>query len=91
MDLDEKKGVYTLEIKSKTILAGDRQLIRRRGRDWVRIVFIASIVLMLVFIIPGMVIRDATTGRSLVYIGLYPSIVANTLGARYAIKRMMSP
>jgi hypothetical protein len=91
IDLDESKGTYVLEIKSKTILAGDRMLIRRRGRDWVRIVFVVSVVLMIIFIVPGMLVKDATTGRSLVYIGLWPSIVANTLGARYAIKRMMSP
>ena len=91
IDLDESKGTYVLEIKSKTILAGDRMLIRRRGRDWARIVFVVSVVLMIVFIVPGMLVQDATTGRSLVYIGLWPSIVANTLGARYAIKRMMSP
>jgi hypothetical protein len=91
IDLDEVKGTYTLEIKSKTILAGDHQLIRRRGRNWTAIVFAASVIAMIVLVIPGMLIHDATTGRSLVYVGLYPSIVANTLGARYVIKRMMSP
>lgn len=92
IDLEETdKGVYTLEVKSKAIFAGDRQLIRRRGRDWTRIVLIASIIVMIAFIVPGMLIKDATTGRSLVYIGVWPGIVANTLGARLMIKRMMSP
>jgi hypothetical protein len=92
IDLDEgNEGVYTLEIKSKAIYTGERQLIRRRGRNWTMIVFVASVVAMIVFIVPGMLIPDATTGRSLVYIGLWPSIVANTLGARLMIKRIMTP
>ena len=90
INIDKTKETYVVEIKSKTILAGDRLLIRRKGRDWVKIVFIVSVVLMILFIVPGMLIPDASIGRTLVYIGFWPSIVANTLGARYAIIRMMS-
>jgi hypothetical protein len=87
-DLKEKNGTYTLEIKSKTIVA-DRQIIRRRGRDWARIVLLVSLAIMLIFVITGMLDRDPVGGRSLVYIGLYPGIVVNTLGARYVIRKLV--
>ena len=89
LDLEEKNGIYTLEIKSKTLIA-DRQIIRRKGRDWVRIVFLFSLAVMLVFVITGMFDPNAIGGRSLVYIGLYPAFVVNTLGARYVIQKLMA-
>jgi hypothetical protein len=89
LDLKEANGTFTLEIKSKTLVA-DRQIIRRKGRDWVRIIFVFSLLVMLVFVVTGMLDPNVTGGRSLVYIGLYPAFVVNTLGARYVIKKLMA-
>jgi hypothetical protein len=89
LDLVETNGVYTLEMKSKTLVATNRQIIKQKGRDWVAIIFLVSLAVMLFFIVIGFLDPDPMSGRQLVYIALYPSFIVNILGARYVIKKLI--
>jgi hypothetical protein len=91
LDLKETNGTYSLELKSKMLVAKDRQIIPRKGRDYVGIIFLVALALMMTFIVVGMLEHNPGLGRSLVYYGLYPAFVVNILGARYVIRKLATP
>jgi hypothetical protein len=77
-------------MNSNTLYSTNRKIVPEKGRDWVAIIFLVSLLVMVVFVFFGVVDHDAGGGRALVYYGLYPAFIVNILGVRYAIKFILN-
>ena len=83
---------YVLGISSIVSVATKGELIRKTsgGRNIVTL-FLIALSLTVALDVVGMLIPDASIGRSLVYLGVYPAILVNIISARYIIRSISKP
>ncbi len=87
LDLKEINGKYVLGISSTVALATKLEPIHEAsGGKNIMILFLVSLSLLVVLDVLGILFFDATVGRTLVYLGEFPAILVNIIGARYIIR-----
>lgn len=90
LDLKEINGKYVLGISSS--VAAKEELVRKgSGRKKIVILFLASLSLAVALDIAGMLLPDASFGRTLIYLGFFPAILVNIISARYIIRNISQP
>jgi hypothetical protein len=91
LDLDLKKnnGKYVLKINSTTAVATKGEPIRKdTGSRNTIIVFSISLAITILLDVGGILLPDASLGRSLVFWGEFPAILVNIISARYIIRNL---
>jgi hypothetical protein len=92
LDLKEIDGKYVLGISSTVAVATKGQLIRKKsGRRNIVMLFLIVLSLTVALDVVGMLLPDASFGRTLVYIGVFPAILVNIVSARYIIRNISQP
>ncbi len=87
LDVKESDGKYVLGINSTVVVGKTGESVRKEteGRN-LMIVFFVTLSLVAVFAIVGILIPNASLGRSFILISVFPAFLANVIGARYIIK-----
>ena len=89
LDLKQDNGKYVLKISSTTMVATKGEPIRKdTGSRNTIIVFSISLALSILLDVGGMLLPDASLGRTLVFWGEFPAILVNIISARYVIKNL---
>jgi len=92
LDLKEINGRYVLGISSTVAVATKGELIRKEtGRRNIVKLFLASLSLAIVLDAVGVLLPNASLGRTLVYLGEFPAILVNIISARYIIRNISQP
>ncbi len=86
LELKKAKGSYVLGITSTVALSGEQ--IRKRQSRKVLIIFLVVLSLLIILDVIGILLPNASTGRTLVYFGEYPAFVVNIIAGRFVIKNI---
>jgi hypothetical protein len=90
LDLKENNGKYVFRISSTTAVATKGEPIRKEtGSRNIIIVFSISLAVTILLDVVGMLLPDASLGRTLVFWGEYPAILVNIIAARYIIRNIV--
>lgn len=88
LDLKETSGTYVLGISSTVALLREGPVpVGPRSRKLLSL-FLVALSLLIVLDVVGMLIPDASLGRTLVYLGEFPAILVNIIAARYIIRNI---
>jgi len=89
LDIKESNGTFVLGINSRVVVGTGSQTVRNEKKSKTLLkVFVIALLLMLAFTIVGMIIPDASLGRSFLAIGEFPAFLVNVIAARYIIKNI---
>jgi len=89
LEIKEINGKYVLGIDSTVLLATKGEQIRKdTGSRNLIIVFLVSLSLTIALAAIGMLLPDASLGRTLVYLSEFPSILVNIISTRYLIRHI---
>lgn len=89
LEIKETNGKYVLGINSTVLLATKGEQIRKdTGSRNLIIVFLVSLSLTVALAAIGMLLSDASLGRTLVYLSEFPSILVNIISTRYLIRHI---
>jgi hypothetical protein len=88
LDIKEMNGAYILGINSKIVVGTNGKTVRKNEAVSKNLAkaFVIAMGAMVLFVILGMSIPDASLGRSFILISAFPAFVVNVIGARYIIK-----
>ena len=90
LDLKETNGKYVLGISSTVAKKGEL-MSKKSGRRNIVMLFLTALSLTVALDVVGMILPDASFGRTLVYLGVYPAILVNIISARYIIRSISQP
>ncbi len=92
LDLKEIDGKYFLGISSSIAVATKGESIHKEtGRGHIAMLFLVSLSLAVALDSVGMLLSNASLGRTLVYFGFFPAILVNIISARYIIRNISQP
>lgn len=90
LEVNELNGKYTLGLASKVVVGTNGISVRDkqpRSKN-LAIVFLIALAIMVSFAAAGMLVPNASFGRSFLVISAFPSFLVNIIGARYIIKNI---
>jgi hypothetical protein len=90
LDVKESNGRYILGLNSKVVVGTNGQPVRNKevGSKNLAWAFVIAVGIMAFFVILGMLVPNASFGRSFLFISAFPAFVVNVLGARYIIRNI---
>ena len=89
LELKETNGKYVLGVSSTVLVATKGEQIRKdTGSRNLVIVFLVSLSITVALAAIGMLLPDASLGRTLVYLSEFPAILVNIISTRYLIRHI---